>query len=407
MHDGLFNVRLFKASTWTLLFFLLPTVAFGHLYSPWLGEERFGPDSATSKTHGQPGWPSGMLPIPQHATRVYSFWVNGNEGFYFNGQFKDVSKLIQLYSKVALRDHVVTVKPGSPEVTSFHKTKLAYNVSFNYLNGIALWHSRSTAKAPSTFEATLTVHVDEEMQKKLKDFKWPENLIVKNEVKGLEIKSPRKAPKRSFWHAKVNFEDGKPASDLEHGMSTTVTLWQKGQPASYDLGKVSVKGEFSSAFSEEEIAAMKSDEMWLTMTVGNYLTKAEAKHDRLPLDSLHRDKSKLKPVKIGKPGFYHGRILFEDGSPPILKPEPWRGARIQISFPYAGMVRPDKQGFFKVTFTSEQIKAMQARKAGKNIYVPRYDRKNSSTALHNFPVDLLSKDKSKAGVVRIPKPRGR
>ena len=69
----------------------------------------------------------------------------------------------------------------------------------------------------------------------------------------------------------------------------------------------------------------------------------------------------LRPVRIKKPVFYHGRILFEDGSPPILNPVPWPGAEIRIDFPYAGSPRIDSKGYFKVYFTKEQYEKIKAR----------------------------------------------
>ena len=41
-----------------------------------------GPDSVQGHpTTAQPGWPVGIVELPRHESRVYSFWVNGNENF--------------------------------------------------------------------------------------------------------------------------------------------------------------------------------------------------------------------------------------------------------------------------------------------------------------------------------------
>jgi hypothetical protein len=116
------------------------------------------------------------------------------------------------------------------------------------------------------------------------------------------------------------------------------------------------------------------------------------------------DQNKIKPFIVGRPQFYYGRILFEDGKPPKLDPLPWPGAEIEISFSYAGNPRIDGKGFFKVFFTEEQYKKVLANKERKNIYIPSYTKKNNSSAKHIFPVSVLTKNKNKPGVVKIPRP---
>jgi peroxiredoxin len=152
------------------------------------------------------------------------------------------------------------------------------------------------------------------------------------------------------------------------------------------------------------MADLKTGKYWLTLTVGNWLTEASKDHPKLGVEKLALDKTAAQIVKISKPKFYHGRVLFEDGSPAIIDPVPWPGAEIEIAFPYAGSARVDSEGYFKVYFTSEQYEKAKAEFAGKNIYVPDYDKKGSGTARFAFPVSKLSQDKEKAGVVRILKP---
>ncbi len=120
---------------------------------------------------------------------------------------------------------------------------------------------------------------------------------------------------------------------------------------------------------------------------------------------LSLKKENLKPVIIRSPKFYYGRILFEDGSPPVIVPEPWPGAKIMVDFSYAGSPQINSQGYFKVFFTKEQYEKAKAQKVRKNIYIPNYNEKGSSTARFAFPVALLSQDKTNAGVVKIPRPK--
>ena len=129
------------------------------------------------------------------------------------------------------------------------------------------------------------------------------------------LKSKAKKAKRSVWHAEVVFDNKLPAIDFETGLSTTVTLWEKDSNERFNLGKVSYKGLFNAAFSETEIEALKAGRMWLTLTVGNWLTKAKREDLRLDLVKMSIDPQNVVPVEVAKPRRYHGRVLFDDGSP--------------------------------------------------------------------------------------------
>jgi hypothetical protein len=139
------------------------------------------------------------------------------------------------------------------------------------------------------------------------------------------------------------------------------------------------------------------------VTAGNFLTTARSNDKRFPVDLLTQDKNKAQPFKLAPPPYYYGRLLFEDGTPPIIDKKPWPGAEIFVDFPYAGVARPDAQGYFCVCFDRAQFDQLIEQKSRKNIYVPE-KQSGSSTARAVFPPTLLSTDKSKAGVVKIPKP---
>ncbi|MEZ6061372.1 MAG: hypothetical protein R3C19_13590 [Planctomycetaceae bacterium] len=372
-------------------------IAFG------LAEERIGPDLMA---HPQPDWAHGLVELPRHGSRVYSLWVNGNDTFYFNAKPDDVTDLITKFSKVRLRDHVVRLVPGDPTVASFKKQEFAYNVSLNVLGGIALWHTKTTDPQPQTYEPVLTVYVaGEQQQKALQEYAWPESIVIQNDVADWDLSSQAKQPFRKLLHAVIQFDDGKPAVDFESGMSTTVTLWEKDQEHGFDLGTVGNEGQFTAAFSLDELAALKKGDLWLTMTVGNYTVKPKPADPRLDVDSFAFTPDGAKPVSVARSTTYYGRLLFEDGSPPVLNPLPWPGAEIQVDFPYAGPARPDADGYFRIALTAEQFENLKARKPRKNIYIPLYTEANHSRALHTFPAENLSPDAEKLTAVRIPRPK--
>jgi hypothetical protein len=368
--------------------------------------EEIGPDKDRSHpTVEQPGWPAGMVEIVRHDSRVYSIWVNGNEDFYFQATPGHIGELIKLYSQTRLRDHVVCVKKAKDKVTTFQRDEIGYNVNLHYLGGIALAMTRRDGGA-ETYEPTLTILVDAGAPQNLsQQITIPDNFVVSSDVAGWEGKVRGTVPKRVLWHAAVVFDDGKPAADFENGVSTKVTLWETDAETGFDLGSVSHIGQFTAAFSDEEIASLKAGRMWLTLTAGNPMT-APAKGDtKLPIDQMSMDPSQVKTVKVAKPGIYLGRLLFEDGSPAVLDPPPWPGAEISLTFPFAGRITVDEQGYCKVFLTPGQFEEAKAQPVRKNVYVPDVEKKGRSTARYAFPAAKLSLDKDKAGEMRIPRPR--
>ena len=167
------------------------------------------------------------------------------------------------------------VKTGNKEVSTFEGNKIAYNVNLHYLGGIALFMTRRKGEA-ETFEPTLTIYVDADVHEALaKQIAIPSHVIFNSEVAGWETNSKTTKPNRRIWHAAVIFDDKTPAADFENGVSTTVTLWEEGAETGFDLGQVSREGKFSAAFSDKEIATLEAGKMWLTLTVGNYMTLAK------------------------------------------------------------------------------------------------------------------------------------
>ena len=368
-----------------------------------LAEERIGPDSDRQHpTTAQPGSFKGIVGPLKHPSRVYSRWVNGNENFYFKATPDEINELLDLFSKVRMRDHEVWIKPGTETVKSSADNVFDYNVSLQIISGIALalHPDKDTAE---TFEPRLTVYVGDDPAL-LKQLKLPDNAIVHCEIERAEIKGKATKPSRKNWYGCVQFDDSTPAVDMEHGLSTQVTLWDNAFGDGIPLTDVDRDGTFKAVFSEEELADLKRGKTWLTMTVGNRLTQPKKSDPRFPAALLALEREKAAPHKICRPQYYYyGRVLFEDGSPAILDPTPWPGAEIGVSVPYAGLAALDAEGYFKVVLQPDQFANLKARKPGKNIYCPTVDH-NRSRATDAFPPELLSQDKAKAGVVRIAKP---
>jgi len=232
--------------------------------------------------------------------------------------------------------------------------------------------------------------------------KLPDNIILNSEVEEFPLKGKATKPQREVWYARVQFADSRPAADFEHGVSTRVTFWEKGVEEGILLGQASYKGWFHAAFSDKETADLKAGKAWLTLTVGNWLTKAKRDDPRLKWSSLSTDQEKVRPATVQEPRLYYGRLLFEDGAP--VSSAAWSGREVRVDFPYAGSATVEGDGYFKVCFTGDQYEKAKAEKERKNIYIPSSEERNRSSARFVFPVSKLSRDKEQSGVVKIPKP---
>lgn len=367
-----------------------------------MATEDFGNDSQIGHpTTEQSDWPTGIVEVPRHASRVYSYWCNGGEYFYFKATPKQVSELITLFSLARTRDHVIHIKTKKPKVQSFKKINIDYNASLNITAGIVRSHFRE--KNPDkTFDPVLTIYVDAGATW-IRYIMIPENIILDSDIDGLIFKGKQTIPKRKAYFGQLQFKDSPHPEDFIRNLRAEITLWEKDNPKCFKLTNAGRDGYFSVALSDKELSDIKSGKSNLRVTLGNWLTKA-GKSDLIFPPKMLGPKDKIKPFIVDRPQFYYGRILFEDGTPPKLDPLPWPGAEIKVSFSYAGSATIDEKGFFKVFFTDEQYKKVLAKKEGMNIYIPSYIRKNTSTARHAFPISVLTKDKNKPGVVKIPRP---
>ena len=360
--------------------------------------EEIGPAKSSVE---QPGWPKGLGAVVGHPARVYTVWYTGGETFYFQATPDELNDLLELFGKARMRDHEVWIEPGTNTVKSFGGEVYDYNVSLEVRSGFALLAAREKDTS-ETLEPRLTIYAGEG-QSLLKRLKLPDNAIVRCEIEGAEVKGKATKPVRKAWFGCVQFEDGSPGVDLQHGLNTRITFWEKGVAEGIELAYVSHEGFFQVVFSNSEIAALEKGESWLTVKLGNYAAKVTREDIRYPVGLLAREREEAKSLKIGRPRYYYGRVLFEDGLPAVLNPAPWPGAEISVSLSYVGSAKLDAEGYFQVSLEPEQLAELKSRKPSRNIYVPDEIR-SQSTAREVFPAELLSQDKATAGVVKIAKP---
>ena len=378
--------------------------------------EQIGPDASAVA-------PKGLVEIVRHPSRVYLYDWSGALFYYFQASPAQINEFVERFAKAPMRDHVIRIEPagtntvkssngttssiridaeqqemGTNTVTSFNGTTIAYNVRLQIVPG----YSRAAESLETVAELTIYVVKDRSL---LQQLKLPDQAIVECAIKGMNLKGKQTRPKRQVWCGAVQFDDGKPANDWEHGVYTRITLWEQDSPDGITLAQVTSKGLFNAAFSDDELAALRQGRSWLTIMVGNQGAVAKKDDLRFPSGKLVRDPERATPQLVACPNYYYGRILFEDGTPPVLDRKQWpRASEITVEFPFSVYARPDGEGYFKVSFSPEQLAQAKAQKPEKNIWVPVNDQGNGG-AVETFPVNILSTDKAKAGVVRIPKPR--
>lgn len=106
-----------------------------------LGEEELGNKPVNGVNYeGHPG----LIDVLNNTHRVYRFWVNGNEKFFFRGDTIALNEALQEYAKVTSDKLEIVIRPGPTETSTFNQEKtVAYNWHLHLVGGIAGHLSKS------------------------------------------------------------------------------------------------------------------------------------------------------------------------------------------------------------------------------------------------------------------------
>ena len=123
---------------------------------------------------------------------------------------------------------------------------------------------------------------------------------------------------------------------------------------------------------------------------------------------LKADKTTSINLKVTSKGILSGRILFRDGSPAVIKPTPWPGAKTSILLTMGmgrarGIAEVDDEGYFAVNLSSRELEMLKSGSSRLIINVPT-NEEHRSKSMGDFPFEKLSADKSKAGILKIERP---
>ena len=122
---------------------------------------------------------------------------------------------------------------------------------------------------------------------------------------------------------------------------------------------------------------------------------------------LEVEKAAIVNLEVVSKNVLYGRILFRDGSPAVVKPTPWQGAKTSILLTMDSRARSaaelDDEGYFAVNLSDREVEMLKSGASRLIINVPTSeDRRRKS--MGDFPFEKLSEDKSKAGILKIERP---
>ena len=170
-----------RTSRFTVLVLTCGLAVLGHQQrAAALGQETFGP--AGEHISRSSDWPAGVEDLLRHRSRVYWYWVNGNERAHYEGDIAAVNQLLALFAEIDLPVHDVILRPGSPQARSFQGQMTPYNVEFDVPSGIYLHHARGLAPTGMySLRPQLTIHVSEEMLPQLDKLQVPKNVRLQTD----------------------------------------------------------------------------------------------------------------------------------------------------------------------------------------------------------------------------------
>ena len=83
--------------------------------------------------------------------------TNGNSKYYFKTSVEEINEIINLFSKVTMRDHIVQIRSDKGMAKSFSGMEIEYNVMLQLVEGIALFFTREEKKEDLPLEPCLSI----------------------------------------------------------------------------------------------------------------------------------------------------------------------------------------------------------------------------------------------------------
>jgi len=100
-----------------------------------LGMETYGNSPLSDANYRD--WP-GLMPVINHESRIYAWWVNGNEQFFYEGDAEAANGALRRLAAAADLAPEVVLRPGPATTQNFARDKtLAYDWNLHVIGGVA------------------------------------------------------------------------------------------------------------------------------------------------------------------------------------------------------------------------------------------------------------------------------
>lgn len=219
---------------------------------------------------------------------------------------------------------------------------------------------------------------------------------------------------QSLYYGQAVFEDGSPAVVPALSLKPVICMGSEDGATAAHLADVGDDGRFVVGLTPQEVLQINQKVLTLAAIFApsvRRISLLSKESSLIALGSLGQSLSKPGVVKVARPPVYYGRILYEDGTVPASPTgRNWMfgvsvGAPMSLRMPGNGGL--DEEGYFAMFVSADQMERMKVRDGTYPIFngPPRPDDSGRRTRkpVSKFPLELLSLNKAKAGVVKIPK----
>ncbi len=136
------------------------------------------------------------------------------------------------------------------------------------------------------------------------------------------------------------------------------------------------------------------------LRAGEYLIKG----DGFENIEIEVSSGKTTELTIRTPRLMYGRILRYNNQAPFIDQEPWPGAKVHAKYNSSkyGLLRSciDNQGYFALPITEGEFQKLEQDELEISIYYPSRTGEYFYGKVGKFPVEKLSTEKEKAGVMK-------
>lgn len=121
-------------------------------------------------------WPN-LVDAINDKSRVYQFWVNGNESFYYQGDTEAANRVLKEFAETDYQNLQVVLLPGPAPTMESLGEKVTADYRINIIGGIArAFIGRGNLKRVYFLQPTMTVYVSDRIE--LSSLKIPNNVTL-------------------------------------------------------------------------------------------------------------------------------------------------------------------------------------------------------------------------------------